>query len=179
MAQTWAVLDDAEREAIWDRFYARFDFRASMTNFPGFAEPADSTTFSLSAMYGDEDRYWQIRRGCEAAFLAAARSAVPADGHLYALDWQHPAYRFWPHGPVETDHLGDWTVPFLPNGDYYCFVDPDLRFGTLGHPWEETLCLFGAPFSTALAGALIDLLGMPIRRGGKAVREAPSRRGKR
>lgn len=177
MQPTWVELEEAEHGAIWDRFDRRFGFRPDVQEFPGFDEPLDSITFALSGMFGDEDRYWRIRRDCESAFLEAARGVVAAGEFIYALDWQHPAYRFWPHRPVEVDHLGDWTVPFLPNGDYYCFVEPQLQFGTLGHPWEETLCVFGARLSEELESGLTELLGLPIRRGGKVVRQAPPRCG--
>ena len=116
-----------------------------------------------------------MRRACEATALATFREVVPPGGWLYALDWQHPGYRFRPHLPVEVDHLGDWTLPFLPDGDYYIFVDPQWRFGTLGHPWEQTLCVFGDELLRVLAPRLVDALGEPVRRGGKAVRPMPRR----
>jgi hypothetical protein len=31
----------------------------------------------------------------------------------------------------------------FPNGDYYTFARPDFSEGTFGHPWEQTLCVFG------------------------------------
>jgi hypothetical protein len=167
---TWTELDEPDYRAIWDRFDARFAFRPDVEVFPGFDEPADSVTFSVSGMFGGGDRSSAVQRGCEGAFLHAARRLVAVDGFLYALDWQHPAYRFRPHGSVGRDEFGDWAVPLLPNGDYFCFLDPDFRFGTLGHPWEQTLCVFGAPLWTELEGTFTELLGPPIRRGGSAVR---------
>ena len=127
MESTWTELELVERDAIWDAFYERFRFRPSMTEFPGLHEPEDSVTFSLSGMCGDEDRYWRVRRACEAAALAAFRKLVAPGGYLHVLDWQHPGYRFRPHSTVEVDHLGDWTVPLLPNGDYFFFLDPAGR----------------------------------------------------
>ncbi|MEU8631730.1 DUF2716 domain-containing protein [Amycolatopsis sp. NPDC048633] len=40
----------------------------------------------------------------------------------------------------------------------------DLRLGTFGHPWEETLCVFGE-LLTRVEPALTALLGPPTRRG--------------
>lgn len=36
-------------------------------------------------------------------------------------------------------------MPF-PNGDYSIYVPPDLTFGFFAHPWEQSLCVFGASF---------------------------------
>jgi hypothetical protein len=36
-----------------------------------------------------------------------------------------------------------WRVTPLPNGDYYIFLSEVFRTGTFGHPWEETMCIFG------------------------------------
>jgi Protein of unknown function (DUF2716) len=175
MQPAWFELDEAERDTIWDRFEHRFAFRPHIRLFPGFDEPADSTTFSISGVFGDESRYEQTRRACESAFVEAVSGVVASGDFIYALDWQHPAYRFWPHRPIERDECGDWTVPFIPDGDYYCFVDRELRFGTLGHPWEQTLCVFGDQLLAGLEAVFIDLLGSPIRRGGRDVRDARSR----
>ncbi|MFB6581152.1 MULTISPECIES: DUF2716 domain-containing protein [unclassified Streptomyces] len=49
-------------------------------------------------------------------------------------------------------------------GDYYLYLDPGLCFGTLGHPWEHTLCAFGAPLLAEAEAELTALLGEPVRR---------------
>lgn len=64
---------------------------------------------------------------------------------VYALDWQHPAYRLAPHLEEPPAGVFDWPVPALPNGDYYIFVSQDLSWGVFGHPWEQTWCVFGDP----------------------------------
>jgi hypothetical protein len=53
------------------------------------------------------------------------------------------------------------VTPF-PNGDYYIFLSEDFRTGTFGHPWEETMCIFGDRLLTALAEPLS--VWLPVRR---------------
>jgi hypothetical protein len=163
----WSSLGEPEREAVWERFRSRFRFRPHTLEFPGFDEPAGSVTFSVAGMFGAAERAQRIVSGCQAAFLEACRALVPPDDCLLALDWQHPAYRFLPHAEVETDEFGDWLVPLLPDGDYVCFVAPDLSHGTLGHPWEQTLCVFGDRLIAAVETRFTGFLGLPIRRSGR------------
>jgi len=73
------------------------------------------------------------------AFLAAFRSVTSPGQRLHFLDWQHACYWFEPHA-AEADS----TVPVLPDGDYYIFLSTDLTFGTFGHPWQQSLTVFGS-----------------------------------
>lgn len=50
-----------------------------------------------------------------------------------------------------------------PDWDYYLHLTEDLRLGTFGHPWEQTLCVFGALLGFVEA-ELTGLLGAPPRR---------------
>ena len=44
------------------------------------------------------------------------------------------------------------------------YVTRDLRLGTIGHPWEHTLCVFGESLVAQVEEPLIALLGPPVRR---------------
>ncbi|MEV7559167.1 DUF2716 domain-containing protein [Streptomyces sp. NPDC089795] len=84
-------------------------------------------------------------------------------GRLAWLDRQHTGYTFDPHRvgfPGAPDRPGE----VYPNGDHYVFLHPGLTFGTFGHPWEETLTVFGAPLLAAVEAELTALLGEPVRR---------------
>jgi hypothetical protein len=48
-------------------------------------------------------------------------------------------------------------------------VTADLRFGSFGHPWEESLCVFGADLLAEVEDDLTALLGTVMRRGGRNV----------
>jgi hypothetical protein len=55
-----------------------------------------------------------------------------------------------------------WPVEIFPDGDYYVFLSEDMTVGTFGHPWEQTLCVFGDPLLSTLVPLLTSWL--PIKR---------------
>lgn len=55
----------------------------------------------------------------------------------------------------------------FPNGDYDIFVSQDLRPGTFGHPWEGSLCVWGAELIDAVAARDAAVLTRLRRRDGK------------
>ncbi|MFD6888062.1 DUF2716 domain-containing protein [Streptomyces sp. NPDC059957] len=66
-----------------------------------------------------------------------------------------PHRRPRPAAPTRQGHL--------PNGDYYLHITEDLRLGTFGHPWEQTLTVWGPTLLAAVEADLAELLGTPIR----------------
>jgi hypothetical protein len=88
-----------------------------------------------------------------------ALAVVGPEAPVIVLDWQHPAYRFWPHRNRTFDNgqLLAGLTP-VPDGDYYVFVTEDLHLGTFGHPWEASLCVFGSPLVDKLQPILDALL---------------------
>lgn len=87
--------------------------------------------------------------GFGATLLHCLQALTPEGEAVYALDWQHPAYRFAPHLEKPPEGVFDWSVSALPNGDYYIFASLDLSSG-VSHPWEKTWCVFGAPMVSRL-----------------------------
>lgn len=169
--QAWLPLK-RERE-LWDQIYARFKFRPSVDSerWPGIHEPSDSVTYSISRpFHGPGDRQEFVAAGMllNLAILAAFRSCVRRDGYLYAMNWQHPCYEFHPHEKFEASNSSEWQVQPFPDGDYYFFLDPDLRFGTFGHPWEQTFCIFGRDLMDAFDANAVPWLGPVVRRNGEA-----------
>jgi len=59
-------------------------------------------------------------------------------------------------------------IPVLPDGDYHIFLADDFSFGTLGHPWEQTICVFGKPLIDVVEREGPKLLGRVVRRQGSA-----------
>lgn len=53
----------------------------------------------------------------------------------------------------------------FPNGDYYAFFTQDFSAGTFGHPWEQSLCVMGAPLVGTLGVSLRTWLPV-LREGG-------------
>jgi len=58
-----------------------------------------------------------------------------------------------------------WPTTVFPNGDYTIFLTEDMSTGTFGHPWEQTLCVFGEPMVSALVPMLASWL--PIKRSNR------------
>ncbi|MEU5934541.1 DUF2716 domain-containing protein [Micromonospora sp. NPDC047187] len=56
-----------------------------------------------------------------------------------------------------------------PVGDYYIHLAEDFRFGTFGHPWELSLCVFGDDMLDLVESDLHDVLGKVMRRDGRQI----------
>ncbi|GAB3169722.1 DUF2716 domain-containing protein [Micromonospora palomenae] len=175
----WQHLNRAEYDQVWDGFDERFQFRASMdaSQWPAIIEPVPSLTWDLAISRHDFDERWRSglwrfavdEDGLNRLVMGALQDCVADDDWVYVLDWQHPAYRCWPHR-VDPDSRTDmWPVEVFPNGDYYIFASRDLRFGTFGHPWEATLCIWGADLINAVAARNAGVLTRLYRRDGKPV----------
>ncbi|MFB6812405.1 DUF2716 domain-containing protein [Streptomyces sp. NPDC056387] len=146
---------------LWDRFYADFNFKPSTTYRPAITDPSPSAVWNLHSHHrlvpdlpAELDAI--VRRG----LLAATK---PGE-FVYWLDWQHNGYRY---DPRRTDLSGRPPRPgegAYPNGDYYLHLTDDLRLGTFGHPWEQTLTVWGATLLAAVEAELTGLLGEPVRR---------------
>jgi len=168
MDGAWENLTDAEMDIAWDRFYPEFNFRPSVhpQDWPGIKEPAPSTTYSISSVYGKD--YYVLEKDLNAKTLKAFQKCIEQEKRLYALDWQHPCYWLYAHHFVDSQRPKAWMVPVLPNGDYYIFLAEDFSFGLFGHPWEQTICVFGTVLLSALAQDMPLLFTKHIRRDGKA-----------
>ncbi len=164
--QAWR---ETEYDSAWTPFAKKFRFRPSTTIWPAYLEPPDSVTYHIGHVYGDADNYERLTLDLSRKTISALRCCVGRGEFVFALDWQHQTYRFYPHESFEYESEADWPIPVLPNGDYYIFVSPRLDFGILGHPWEQTMCVFGQPLLDALARDQPTLLDRPIRNGGSVV----------
>ena len=94
------------------------------------------------------------------------RAAGPA---AVALDWQHPCYRFDPFGPFTFSETYHGMIPVVPDGDYSIFLADDFSYGTFGHPWEQSICVFGQPLIDVVEHERPRLLGRVVRRNGSVV----------
>ncbi|GAB19264.1 hypothetical protein GOEFS_077_00560 [Gordonia effusa NBRC 100432] len=162
MPPGWTVLSDDDRQRYWSAFELKFgEFRPGVEaeNWPAISEPVPSLTFDLSVT--TPSPAWAAR--FDALNAEALRCFVEefADAEWVVLDWQHDGYRFDP-----ARHAGAfgarWEVSVYPDGDYYLFARPDLSEGTFGHPWEQTLCVFGSRLIGTLGRTLSTWL--PLKR---------------
>lgn len=159
--EAWEQIPDYER--YWSPFDERFHFRPGMDpkTWPAIDEPPGSVTLDLSPIFARDNRgFVADEAAVNDLVLDAFTKTFPSNSRLVALDWQHPAYWFWAHRQTTLDE--PWRVPPFPNGDYFILVTEDLSQGTFGHPWEQTLCVFGPDLVGALVPRLSDSL--PIKR---------------
>ncbi|MFI2297331.1 DUF2716 domain-containing protein [Actinacidiphila glaucinigra] len=167
MDEPVAELADAEDRHVWDRFYQEFSFQPSISSlkWPAIKEPATSVTWSLATL-PDEPDYERLDRLVEVV-QQGLTSCVGPQGTLFALDWQHTSYRFTPQevgGPGQPA----WPLSPYPDGDYFIYLSEDFSMGSFGHPWEESLCLFGEALLDVVSTEVDKVLGASIRRAGKA-----------
>lgn len=143
------ILFNEEYDHIWDQVYEKLSFEPSIHPWV--------TAFELDMphrVYRLPEFVWDEEQEALVEYLMAA--AISEE--IYALDWQHPAYAYW---PGELHHM-EWYdkalkanmyfPTYYPNGDYYFFVAKDLSFGWLGHPWQKKLTLFGEKMLHLLDG---------------------------
>lgn len=160
------ALRQVEYGTFWDPFDAMFNFKPSFneTKLPAIREPAESLTLDLGPIFDAASNSFAT----DEAFINAtalnsfARSFSRQE--MAFLDWQHQSYVYRPADLDLTD-LNE-TIPVFPNGDYFVHAITDLSSGTFGHPWQQTLCIWGSPLVKTLGNELATWLPI-VRRGGK------------
>ncbi|GAA3345047.1 hypothetical protein GCM10020358_50660 [Amorphoplanes nipponensis] len=149
-------------EQFWTPFDDRFHFRPGMdpSKWPAIKEPAGSVTFDLSSVFERAGSFSADEDALNEQVLSAMTAVFSADLPLVALDWQHTSYWFWPHRQAVEGQ--SWRVSAFPNGDYHAFITQDLEQGTFGHPWEQTICVFGRDLTEVLVPEFA--LWLPVKR---------------
>jgi Protein of unknown function (DUF2716) len=142
----WTELEhDAERQ-LWAEFADRYQFRAGTRPeaWPGIHEPTPSVTWDLSEVFTGNDFADGSRRVAQ-LLLELLTASTEWWESLVFHDWVHPSILFWPHRVDSLDGIPGWqTGGLFPNGDYTILLAWGDRFGVFGHPWEQSLCVFGA-----------------------------------
>jgi hypothetical protein len=175
----WEPMPDDVETQLVDAFTSRFSFRPSIEprEWPSITEPTPSVTLDLSPTWADG-----MARDPDELILGLLVAAFPAGQRLAAINYNHSAWWFWPHqfsavsrespySEIPTREImvkpgvfiaaDSWHVHPFPNGDYSIVMSDDMSAGTFGHPWEQTLCIFGATLIEA-TGALTSY--WPVKR---------------
>ena len=161
----WVELDKYVQTHHWATFESKFGFRPGIKPdaWPAITEPSPSMTFDLRA------ETVRTRSSAAARFDAVNAEALhcfvtefAADPTFIVLDWQHMCYRFDADAHAVAAEDAEWRVPVYPNGDYYIFAQEEFNEGTFGHPWEQTLCVYGPRMVATLGRTLATWL--PILR---------------
>jgi hypothetical protein len=134
----WILFSRDEYNAIWDRFEDAFDFSPSIyhSKFPSIKEPIGSITYQFE--YPSAENEEKAITDVNLQSLRAFQKLVSRNESIYALDWQHDSYWFYPHLPFNK-----WEIPVFPDGDYSIFLARDFSFGIFAHPWEQSFCIWG------------------------------------
>ncbi len=165
-------MSNSEEQYIWTQIDLRLIFNPdiSVDSFPGIREPDPSRTYDISQVYNSgEEHFIHCENDLNLKILKALRECLSEMEPVYALDWQHACYWFFPHVEFEANNPDAWSVPVIPNGDYYIFVTADLRLGIFGHPWAKTISVWGQKFLNVLQKDTPILFQHIIRKNGLAV----------
>lgn len=156
----WELLENVEESHVWREFQQKFQFSPRLHGSDtGIQEPVDSVTFDISWYYTSQEQNTLAQEVHEWLFHGFV-AMNPPGASVYALDWQHPCYKvvlaefdlrqyntLLLHQNGLLRHAEDggyyYLIPVIPDGDYSMFLTHDLTNGTFGHPWRETLCIFG------------------------------------
>ena len=150
------INDDLEYNLIWDRVYEKLKFKPSC-NYRGHSMRI-ALPFQISgnyAVYGIDKMTDEQIDLTDDIIRDIFISVTPKGQRMYALDWQHSAFIFDPRNKEEQKSIWKeyknhpnggchaYFPGFLPDGDYYFFIDEFFEFGYLGHPWREEIWVFG------------------------------------
>lgn len=149
----WEVWRELEYDSTWALFDERFQFKPDFyeRTIPAIRLAGDCLVLDLAPVFSDNGpRFAAAQAAVNAAALRAF--VLLTDDELVALDWQHSAYRYSPAAHALSS--AKLLIPVFPNGDYYIHMSPDLRWGTFGHPWQESLCIWGHDLVETLGAEL-------------------------
>ena len=132
-------LNQEDYDKVWDKFYDLFHFKPSINHFPAITTDRPQLKFDITSCFSQDFPLDKLEEYAIRLFISVSK---PGD-RLYALDWQHECYDFDPREQMDKDEFNEWTVPILPNGDYYIFLTKDFNNVWFGHPWEQTITLVG------------------------------------
>lgn len=162
------LLNEAEDKFVWDRLKElNFNPSYSLPSRTFSHLPFDADVYDVGKMTADDmDRLNELA-------VQAVINVTVKDELVYALDWQHSSLLFDPRKPEtmrnfyvndKRYHGGGYNVyfpDFFPDGDYYFFIAKDFRFGWLGHPWQQTVWIFGSRFKKEIA-KIADEVNMTV-----------------
>jgi len=130
----YKVLNQKQYNFVWNKFEKSFSFNPSVNpkDWPSFKAPIPSITYRFKDyMFSDDFDYYDEWLICGLRELCLKET-------LYALDWQHESFEF------TIEDYADLPICLYPDGDYYIFLRKDFSSGVFTHPWEESVCIFGA-----------------------------------
>jgi len=164
----WTPVPDTKNDELWATFTTRFSFRRSVSRSEGLAIK-ETVPFVMWSVSGVRELYakdaqqfrtveWRSRDRLLQALVGLGNFA----GRMYALDLNHAGHSFDP-SVIAHHGVDKWPVPLIPIHNYSLFVDPSFSVGLLGHPWDESIYVFGEPLVEQFARNPLPCFGDVIR----------------
>lgn len=133
--------------AVDDKFHAKYEFKPSPSIFAKAIRPRDETVvfkeYIILNVWPYEENGDLAQEYLDGEAWTKSLFLRFFGEEMYALDWHHEYYRFLVNSEYSRGEFGEWCVPFLPNGDYYFFLNMDMSLAWLGHPWRKTVTVVG------------------------------------
>ena len=161
---------EIEYDEVWNRFDDEFHFRPSTGPFlfslgRGIKEPSPSETYSIAHIFGQgKDHYKDLNNDLMVSVLAMFQSLTATDEWIYALDWQHQTFQFFPHVAFSLNEFGEWPFTHIAERRLLHISEEKLRVGCFGHPWEKTMCFWGEELLSFMHDNRPKLLSKLIRK---------------
>ena len=158
-----ADVEDVWHRLDYDEAWAAFDERFAFTpdfherDRPAITLPERSLVLDLRPVCSGGDPRSVVGQAAITASALRAFVWLAGDRTMTALDWHHIPYRYSPAAHALA-RLEPWPIPVFPNGDYYIHLADDLGWGTFGHPWQQTLTLWGDELIESLGAELLTWL---------------------
>ncbi|MCC9021921.1 DUF2716 domain-containing protein [Bacillus nakamurai] len=134
---SWYVLDEETNDYIWNQVNRIIKWKPGSKIYK-IKPPKPYSVFDITVNISEE-----AIDDLELKMLKAFKACTTQQETMYALDWQHESYIFYPHEQFQLDEFGEWPVPIFPNGDYYFFFHKNFKWGVLGDPCHQTMTIFG------------------------------------
>lgn len=160
----WMEYTDEEYAKIWDRIDSKLKFSPSDSTFPSFKVPSPFVTYDISHYFGESIEL-NVLADLEDKALQVFKENTASNEYIMALDWQHECYWVNPHLEFERNEFDEWIIPVFPNGDYYFFIQKDIKWGYLGHPWEQSITIFGKELIESFERNKPEMFQNILRRG--------------
>ena len=167
--EAWVEITDKRTgRGLMKNFSDKLAFKPHTKEFPGIDEPSPSITYRISFIWEtDIENHRRILIDFHTCAYKAFRRCAQKDQWLFTTDVYHCNYRFYPQSAFEGSNPDAWKTPLFPNGEYSIFVSKSCSFGLFGHPWEKTICIFGASLISTFEIYKPELFRDIIRKNGR------------
>lgn len=170
MAAAVEKLDDRKYEGVGSfRAPIRVPGRYGKSHLASDQRTSRTVTWSLDAL--DDDPGYAKLDAMVGVVNDGLRACTAPEETLLNLDWHHDCYRISPHA-LAGKHRPGCPASMMPDGDYNIHVAEGFRYDTFGHPWENTICMFGTSLLDRVASRVDEIPLRKVREGGRSATQS-------